>query len=785
MQSSQGSYPSPSVIGIGDGTAPFFTSQQRLSSPDNLPQLSAQMLRHAPSVTAAPMTPGQDMVPLGLPGNDTRSPTSPQQQQQQPHAPQSGMDPSHDPSLGDLTAPRKRSKVSRACDECRRKKIRCDATSESGVEQCSSCKRTNVRCQFSRVPMKRGPSKGYIKELADRLNTLENSMVSNEMQYAGIGEDTGSPRVSDEASPPPINHTGAQGSKHPRKRTLSASDDVHSASYLQPLQQNLPQRSGNDRLPSLGSWSQQDPPRHLPHPTSSLHNPQTPQPTPSVPELSHRQSGYRPQYSPNGISAQPFWSHGQHDTGRRASVSLPFETSDTRPPTDPDQSDAILEWDERAVDEMSRYYGIIHPTFPLLPNTKARLRSRLANCPITLREAFLEALYAAVRSLPSSAASASPPDFQSTRKAVDLISASQFENVATRTMSTNLIFLQSLILMALEADNHGPATMRGQLGPPRAVWLGSAVGLSYFLKLHVFRYREKPSDGDPDSDEKLSRRIWWVLVTLDRWHASSTSSPLLIPDTSVVLLPEDHVLLGDAGYQLTRHLAEVFVSAEDAMAPNSPGAPLVGKLLNGEIDRFRESIDSTIHSLNLVRLSYWHVKLLLKRHTAASEPYDLLGPAQRLASILNSPTTPITPLNHHFAALAALTLVELADMPETKEGAWKGIQDLHEALDKRRGFLVREDGVGWDSAVRDLILKKRQQQQSGGSGPLSGNHGGLQHLADLAVGERGSTVATPSGGGAGSQGAPAERAPSSPILFDPTLLTRCGYLTVLVQDSPR
>jgi hypothetical protein len=201
---------------------------------------------------------------------------------------------------------------------------------------------------------------------------------------------------------------------------------------------------------------------------------------------------------------------------------------------------------------MGRYYNIIHPTFPLLPNTKARLRSRLANCPVALREAFLEAFYAAVRSLPSS--TAPPPDFQSTRKAVDLITASQFGNVATRTMSTNIIFLQSLILMALEADNHGPATMRGQLGPPRAVWLGSAVGLSYYLKLHVFRYREKPSDGDPDSDEKLSRRIWWVLVTLDRWHASSTSSPLLIPDTSVVLFPEDRILLGDVVFQLTRKL---------------------------------------------------------------------------------------------------------------------------------------------------------------------------------------------------------------------------------------
>lgn len=39
--------------------------------------------------------------------------------------------------------------------------VRCDATSEAGVETCSNCRRLGVACQFSRVPMKRGPSKGY------------------------------------------------------------------------------------------------------------------------------------------------------------------------------------------------------------------------------------------------------------------------------------------------------------------------------------------------------------------------------------------------------------------------------------------------------------------------------------------------------------------------------------------------------------------------------------------------------------------------------------------------
>lgn len=78
-------------------------------------------------------------------------------------------------------APRKRSKVSRACDECRRKKIRCDATGEAGDEQCSNCRRTSARCQFSRVPMKRGPSKGYVVARESYINLLSTNGISTKV----------------------------------------------------------------------------------------------------------------------------------------------------------------------------------------------------------------------------------------------------------------------------------------------------------------------------------------------------------------------------------------------------------------------------------------------------------------------------------------------------------------------------------------------------------------------------------------------------------------------------
>ena len=171
----------------------------------------------------------------------------------------------------------------------------------------------------------------------------------------------------------------------------------------------------------------------------------------------------------------------------------------------------------------------------------------LADAPESIRDAFLEALYSTVRSNPA-ARTRGVPLSGGARRASELMLAYQFDNPQSQSFGTQLLYLQTLILMGLEAENHGPALGRG---PPKAAWLGAAVGIVYNLKLHSNRMsREKLASGDPDSDEKLGRRAWWVLVVLDRWHAISTSSPLFIPDLSVSLLLEDQTILGAAPYHI-------------------------------------------------------------------------------------------------------------------------------------------------------------------------------------------------------------------------------------------
>ena len=155
------SYPDPTAV-AAESVGPFYSPnnnnhQQRLSNSDEL-QLAAQLSRGIEPMMGAADGGGLSDAPDGAAQSSAHQ-YAPEQhvQGEMNHGP---MDQSPYNMADGTMAPRKRSKVSRACDECRRKKIRCDATSESGDEQCSSCKRVGTRCQFSRVPMKRGPSKG-------------------------------------------------------------------------------------------------------------------------------------------------------------------------------------------------------------------------------------------------------------------------------------------------------------------------------------------------------------------------------------------------------------------------------------------------------------------------------------------------------------------------------------------------------------------------------------------------------------------------------------------------
>jgi hypothetical protein len=160
----------------------------------------------------------------------------------------------------------------------------------------------------------------YIKELADRLNTLEGAMQAGEIpvsQHMSYHESPLQRRESDEFSPPPSADT------MPRKRTFSS---VSGGEFGTPY---LPQRP-------VSGWPPQDqPPRHLPQPPQSF--------SPSQPASATPQLFREPNYSPNGLQPLPQWRNPP-ESSQRPSSSFEGLTQESV------QADHIPDWDESIVD---------------------------------------------------------------------------------------------------------------------------------------------------------------------------------------------------------------------------------------------------------------------------------------------------------------------------------------------------------------------------------------------------------------------------------------------------
>lgn len=66
----------------------------------------------------------------------------------------------------------KKRRVQRACDQCRRKKIRCDGL-QSNAQPCSNCSAYGYQCTYVQTAKRRGPPKSYVESLENRLEKME------------------------------------------------------------------------------------------------------------------------------------------------------------------------------------------------------------------------------------------------------------------------------------------------------------------------------------------------------------------------------------------------------------------------------------------------------------------------------------------------------------------------------------------------------------------------------------------------------------------------------------
>ncbi|KAH8427729.1 putative C6 finger domain protein [Aspergillus melleus] len=785
------SYPSPNAAQIGQGAMQYYTNRQLTA--DEL--LSAELSRETSGPGLADGSSngvhhGQSMV-LGASnpaGADMGRPSSPDQHQQQhmlqfTPSQQVGVDPNHDLSYGDQSARRKRSKISRACDECRRKKVRCDASSETGVETCSNCRRLGVVCQFSRVPMKRGPSKGYIKELAERLHTLESqmqpAMVHPDMPYQGMNE-VSSPKGYQDFSPPM--DSGGIG----RKRTYSVFEGLPSSSFTQPPFNTRSQNAFED----AGE-------------------------TAADPINASVVSGSAPK--PGNL----FWS-----TGNESELPAGIEMTDI-PKQAMEEDMTPLNLDEGATDA---YYAKIHPVFPILPHSKERLLEILHQCSREVQEIFIYSLYTATRTN-FDRVFGTFERVTSFDNAQDLLLYYTRQPAIVRPTGINLIWLQTMLLMILDCDWRGPDNFVLKDGVPKHSLIQSANKLASDMAKGLGQLKTKrSSDPDVDSEANLVRRNWVALGILSRWYAVSVADPSALGTYEMGGREDERVVgrvsTGIASY--TTFLVELvtLASLEHNVCQTSTGiGRLVGANLASSLERLTEIEDlRSIHDVteesesqtfidSLQNQLYWTIRLLIKRHIFVYSPYEIIYSAQEVVNELYKASTQsriTTPFDLHSLALASMTLLESTVLPDYATECWDSLRKVEEILDYRekRSTEAAEFGdifttPGWDAKIRIFLEWRRTKAQesqlqdpslnkSGSVGPPvmgPNEQRSLQHLADLAVGAEGSVAATSGSpppalstennlNAATSPNLGSASQPPTRVVVDYTLLTKEGYLNV-------
>jgi hypothetical protein len=365
-----------------------------------------------------------------------------------------------------------------------------------------------------------------------------------------------------------------------------------------------------------------------------------------------------------------------------------------------------------------------------------------------------------------------------------------------RSPVTTLIYLQTLVLMMIEADNRVPTTG----GPSKESLIGRAVAAAYSAKLYMSAIEAQP-DGEPDSesDDRLQVRVWWTLVLLDRWNAIGTGTPSLIRDDSVVVPSGLQAIIGELPFMLIRkasichmnfHLANCnfpglskILARASAIISNTP-VPLasttvsdrmMGSFFDSWIEDFREDLPAHVDPISypILHLTYWHSRLLAYLMNPSSKSTDLAWAAKESVNLLLEHAHVTSPLNHHFSSLTALCLFELVKIERTREEANGLLNELY-------GTVFAPSS--WDSAIRESIADNIRPSTSTAQATSSVEataSQGLQHLADLAVTAHGLPLAVADKTDDPAAAAYRMSCSYEDMGFDPRSMLTNGYLNVI------
>ncbi|KAI8141914.1 fungal-specific transcription factor domain-containing protein [Fennellomyces sp. T-0311] len=439
------SNPSPS--------SPSSTSRVPMYSPANDPQQQSTMPSTMASRSAgAPKT----QIQQALPSLDGSHPTLPM-----PRA-------LADEHSTDASR-QKRTKKDRACDLCRRKKIRCDYSQAYPQLPCTSCKSYGKQCTFNEAAKKRGPPKGYVEGLENRLRRMEEML----MNVASAG------RLSPESFQDLMQDKG-ESKKHSEKRqkTSSEQSNVNSSNNS---------NDNNEMYSYVGS-------------SSGLHLLGKLFPESDIQSHSNDPSAF------SGHESDLMMKRRPSETGG-IGVIIP-------------DSDTSHEWQlphKEVIDRLLElYFKKMNIYIPIVDETEfyERYNSGSDALSITL---VISICRAATRLLDEDDWVVKKHNIDRCQLFVSL--ADQLQCVHVDFMNPGIDKIQILLLQACSARKWSTESTD---------WL--AVSLAVKMAQDLGLHRSNTQLGIPTHQIEARKRLWWSAYVLDRWICATLGRPLTISD---------------------------------------------------------------------------------------------------------------------------------------------------------------------------------------------------------------------------------------------------------------
>ena len=381
------------------------------------------------------------------------------------------------------------------------------------------------------------------------------------------------------------------------------------------------------------------------------------------------------------------------------------------------------------------------------------MQSLLWRAPLGLQNAFYNGFFSVMKHFSPDSGGQMDGDTATTWRLLD-----EWEAEGKPSSSvTDLVSLQTLIMAMISVDCVNIASTKGSLGRTKLKILARAVGLGYSIGVHSRTADPNPNpEQDPNSDDNVTLRAWWVLIMLDRWHALGMAKPTMITSELIVPPPGLKHIVGETVFALIRESFSLRCLLR--LLTNSTGVSYVTTfvmrfILKPPTDALEsQSVAIMLSGITqmlswvipsednhpVLNLAYWHLRAVTELLSPDQEQQRLLNILQAtkmLTGLLATKHDLFSPVTHHFVAVAALGLIELHRFPNTRDEAARLTRETLE---------YNMAPSAWNAAVRHKLAWYQARLQSIAADPsataaAAGQN--LQLLADLAGAFNGAATA--------------------------------------------